>query len=474
VSRGSFGTVVRDVSVGGRREGLSATLGAARRSSDGLHPFNSGWWNEALRARVSGSLAGVAVQASALQHRDTQHFPTTGSGAVVDRNAVRSGRRSTISLDASRSVGSRVRVVAGLASLEGRGRTLDGPDGPADTVGLFAYRNASSVRRRVADTHAEVLVGSRLLATLGAEWSEEAQRSRDSSNYGGTPAFAARRTTRALYVQTAGGTSRLQTVLGARHDDNSAFGSFSTARGGAAYQLTSSVQLRANVGTAFKAPAMLEQFNTAFTVGNPDLSPERSRVLEVAIAHQRRRSSWSATWFAQRFTNLIQYAYQESGPNYFNVARASSQGLETEGTLAATRGVTLQGGATWLKTRVLDAGVDEGVAGATFVRGQRLLRRPNRTATLGVAINRWQPIDVRTDLMYVGTRDDRDFGSFPAVAVRLDPWVRWDASAQYHLRSGIAVLLRGENLLGERYQEVFGFAAPGRALTVGLTVTSKR
>ena len=37
-------------------------------------------------------------------------------------------------------------------------------------------------------------------------------------------------------------------------------------------------------------------------------------------------------------------------------------------------------------------------------------------------------------------------------------------------RPGIAVTLRAENLLGESYQEVWGFVAPGRAFYAGGSV----
>jgi vitamin B12 transporter len=44
------------------------------------------------------------------------------------------------------------------------------------------------------------------------------------------------------------------------------------------------------------------------------------------------------------------------------------------------------------------------------------------------------------------------------------------ARAQYAVSDHVSVSLRGENLLGENYQEIVGFASPGRAVYAGLSL----
>mgnify|MGYP000538010781 CR=1 FL=1 len=127
---------------------------------------------------------------------------------------------------------------------------------------------------------------------------------------------------------------------------------------------------------------------------------------------------------------------------------------------------------SWLDTEVTDAGFDEG-AGASFVEGEALLRRPE--LALGVSVG-WRAAEaLRLDVSArrTGARWDRDFTAWPAAPVELAAYTRVDAAVEWTVfaprdsRPGMDLLLRLENLADERYQEVFGFPAPGRAVLVG-------
>src|SRR5262249_26962468 len=156
-------------------------------------------------------------------------------------------------LAADRAFGTRVRGGVTLSLLEGRGRTDDAPDGAGDTLGLYAYRNAGSVRRRTADAHVDLLPHPNAAVTLGGEWSSESQRSADSSNYGATPnRFSAERINRAVYSQLLGAYRALSFSVGGRYDDNDVFGIFRTARAGLALRAWRGGLLRATIGSAFK------------------------------------------------------------------------------------------------------------------------------------------------------------------------------------------------------------------------------
>ncbi|MBL8960421.1 MAG: TonB-dependent receptor, partial [Gemmatimonadetes bacterium] len=99
---------------------------------------------------------------------------------------------------------------------------------------------------------------------------------------------------------------------------------------------------------------------------------------------------------------------------------------------------------------------------------ERLLRRPARTATLGATVVPHARLVVRATATRIGDRTDRDFSSFPARPVRLDPWTRSDVAVTWTARDPLQLLLRVDNLGGARYVEAFGFPAPGRQLTVGV------
>ena len=480
ISAGTYGARTAEASLGISAPGIALSAGGARRTSDGILPFNNSYENGALSARLAWApRPGSRLSVSARQQRDAYHYPTDGGGAIVDRNAFRRERRSALALDTKQQLGPRAEAEIALTAMEGRPRTDDAADGPTDTTGFYAYRSEGAVRRRVADARINVRLPWSAIATVGSEWQTEAQHARDSSNFDVAPnAFRAERTTRAAYAQLVAESGRLSYAMGGRYDNNDVFGIFRTARAGAALRLGSGTMLRANAGSAFKAPTFLEQFNTAFTVGNADLRPERSRSVEVGVVHELRSMGGevSATMFTQRFRDLIQYSFvNPTTPNFFNVAAASARGVELEARARMADATRVSAAITFLRTRVDDAGFDTG-ANATFVQGNRLLRRPSVTGMVQATTRLTSRVGVDARMLLVGSRDDRDFSGFPATPVILESYRRLDAGLTYRLPTSgdLELFGRAENLLGANYHEVANFSAPGRAITVGVRAVTGR
>ena len=91
---------------------------------------------------------------------------------------------------------------------------------------------------------------------------------------------------RAYYARpsrTRGRTCRSRPAL--RLEDNEAFGTFVTYRGGVAWH-AGGTKVRAAIGTAFKEPGFLDNYGTGYVTGNPDLKPERSRSWDVGLEQQ--------------------------------------------------------------------------------------------------------------------------------------------------------------------------------------------
>jgi vitamin B12 transporter len=228
-----------------------------------------------------------------------------------------------------------------------------------------------------------------------------------------------------------------------------------------------------------KEPAFLETSSTGFTVGNPSLKPERSFVWDIGLEQTLGKggATSSLTWFRQSLRDLIQYTLsspEPGGPNFFNVAEARTQGVEA--TLTVPLGaMTMSGAYTYLDSEVLEAGFDEG-AGAVFVEGSSLIRRPGHQGRISAAYRfpRWA---LNGDIRWTGSRSDRDFSSWPGLPVELSSYTLLNVGVDVDIlsgeggRPGIDLQVRGENLLDERYQEVFGFDAPGRAFLVGIQMT---
>jgi vitamin B12 transporter len=477
---GSYGTARVAAAAAGGGAPLGFSLAASRFESAGTSAFNSGYRRHELSALLRAA-AGAATDAR-LTFRFDEHrtrFPTDGAGRAVDHNQFTTGRQATVGLDLRHAVSSGLELRALLGAHTGFAGYDNRPDGPADTLGYFADVSGSRVARRSADLRAVAHLAPGTSLSAGGTIERQTVTSHDSASSQWGPSLAdldRGRRNAALYAQlVADPGGRVAVNLGARLDRNQHFGSFATWRAGLSWRPVPRGRVRAAVGTALKEPTFFETFGSPWVTGNEALRPERSRSWEVGAEFELGRPvSVSATVFAQRFTDLIQYTFAPPAPgqpNYFNIAAARSSGLETELSIALAPGLTARGHYTYLSTAVTDAGFATAPGGA-FAQGRALLRRPAHAA--GVALG-WSRAGtaLHASVDVVGRRDDMDFSAPSPVRVRQPAYARVDVSGIVPALgrggpAGVAATVRVENLFGARYQEVRGFPARGRTVLVGL------
>jgi vitamin B12 transporter len=111
-----------------------------------------------------------------------------------------------------------------------------------------------------------------------------------------------------------------------------------TVRGGIVYKLTEAFRVKANAGTAFRAPAPLELAADYYSwgthyVGNRELNPEKSTSLdagiEVAKAGFRGDFSYYHTDFKDKIVSFYDVALKAS--TYRNAGEATLEGFELNG-----------------------------------------------------------------------------------------------------------------------------------------------
>ncbi len=479
----TYSSMVLDGDFAGGSRKASYSVGFSRSATDGLYEFNNEYDNTVLSGSFRLRPGDRSDARVALRYNGGEyHYPTDGSGQIVDQNSFQTEERLAVSLDAGHSFGSAVEGRVLLAWDDLRAGFDDQADGPADTVGFFGYISDGRVQRKSLDLRANVFPVTSTVVTAGfnIEVQEENTRSESFSEFGPTiDSLAASRLNLGYYVQlqvepTPGGAIN----GGLRLDDNDTFGTFLTYRLGATYAFATGTRLRTSLGKAFREPTFLENYgNSPFATGNPDLVPERSVSWEVG-AEQRvwhGRITFGATYFDQQFRDMIQYTFvtdNPGDPNYVNVAAADASGMELSASGAVVNGLTLGVRYTYLNTVVTDAGFDTD-PNAAFVAGERLLRRP--TNHLGIDaqygfLDGRAMLDLSVD--HVGDRDDRDFSEFPVARMTLPAYTRVDAAAEFVVKRRGAlptftVMGRVENLFGIEYQEVVGFPARGRVVALG-------
>lgn len=477
VGGGSHDALRADLSLAGGAANATWSVGGAHEATSGILAFNNRYASDVLSGAVRLAPDDrTDARLSARWSAATFHYPTDYTGAVVDHNSEQTDHRLVASLDAGRRLTDRVELRATLTSNEYLPRSNDGPDNAGDTLGFYGYYSRSVRTRRAADARLNIRLGAHHTLTVGGETAHDRERSSSQSlsQYGpSNDGFEASRHIGGLYAQAIGdATDRLSYTLGARRDDNDAFGIFTTARAGAAYVLSDAVRLRASVGNAFKAPSFYENFATGYVTGNPALRPEESRGAEAGVDLVAAGGAVrvGVAGYLQRFKNIVQYtgkAPSPGAPNYYNVAAADANGLELRADWRAGPGVTASLAYAWTDTRVTATGFDSS-AGASYVKGERLIRRPPHTITASLA-RTFGGAAVRVVAARVGERDDRDFAQYPVAPVTLPAYVKVDLSATIPTgMPGFAFQFRGDNVLDAKYDDVFGYRAPGATAFVGL------
>lgn len=484
--RGARSNVLRwQTSMAGGNQAVAYSVAVSRTSTDGLYTtdgtlrFDNSYQNtvaSGLLRAVPDERTDASLMVRYSDHRF--HYPTDGAGRLVDANAFDHGTATAIGLDVGRFLFPRLETRLLLADHVTEGGTDDQPDGPADTVGFYASNTLSHVERRRAEVRAN-LYGRGGVLTLGGQVERQSQESLSEfrSSFGSsTDRLDVKRLSHAVYAQAQGDAAgSVSFNAGLRLDRSETFGTFLTYRAGVAYRPFTGLRLRGTAGTGFKEPTFYQNFATGFARGNPGLKPEHSTSWEAGVEQTllRERVSLAATYFSQRFRDLIDFTFAPPGPtdpNYFNIAAAEAKGAEFEARFAPLEKLVVDGSYALLRTRVTDAGFDPG-PGALLRRGATLLRRPDDSFSGTVRYSGFERARFGVNVRYVGQRDDLNYSGYPPERIVLPEYTTVGLSAELDLVRGAdrvtTLTVRLDNLFDAAYEEAANFPARGRTVWLG-------
>lgn len=254
-----------------------------------------------------------------------------------------------------------------------------------------------------------------------------------------------------------------------RHDDSDVFADATTWRTAASLKIpTTPFRLHASAGTGIKLPSLFEQYGRIpnFFSPNPNLVPERAEGWDagVELSLLNGRAILDATWFSTDVTGKIQRV--NGGTTVRNLDGVSTrEGIELSGKVNPLPGLVLSASYAWV-----DAQEPNGLAE---------LRRPAHTARLDAdyefASGRGR---IGVTALYNGSLVDEALRTsnpfiFPLMPERVTLGDYWlvSARAAWKLTPGVEVFARVENVLDQRYQEIYGFEAPGLAAYAGMKVS---
>lgn len=281
-----------------------------------------------------------------------------------------------------------------------------------------------------------------LSLTGGADWQQEQMKS-DSRSYGQSFSAPDRDNTGLFAVASY----RWQALLGelsGRTDDNDQYGRNNTWSAAAGLDINENHNIRLSYGTAFKAPTFLDLYYPGYE--NPDLKPEESKNLELDFSGRYTAWDWSVNLYRNEIENLI------SCQSAFSTCKPGN-------TDAEIRGVEV---ALGLETGPLhhDLSFDYTKTEDKNEGDQQLLRRAKQKASW-LTQAQLGPVDLSTELLYVGKRDDKNFSSFPAERVVLGSYTLVNLGASYEVLPQLTLGGRIDNLFDRDYVPAYGYASAG-------------
>ncbi len=262
--------------------------------------------------------------------------------------------------------------------------------------------------------------------------------------------------------------SRLLFTGGVRVEHSSAFGTIWSGRGGGSLRvfgehgLLSSTSFRLSAGRGVTEPSLLENYaQSPYFFGNPALRPETTTTYEAGLVSEwwGRRVRTEVSLFRSSFQDLIAFV----GDTWQNIEASWARGVETSAEARVSRNILIRGTYMRLYTRITASTSPE--SSDTGV-GEELVRRPRNSGSVSIAVTpkRWSLV---LGGRFVGERQDADF----TFGVTRNPgYENIYASASYDLAKHFTPILRIDNLLNERYEEVLGYQALSRGIMGGVRI----
>lgn len=255
---------------------------------------------------------------------------------------------------------------------------------------------------------------------------------------------------------------RLFLTASLRYDDNERFEDATTYRVTAAYlHPESGSRLHASIGSGVKNPGFFDLFGffPGSFVGNPNLSPEKSRGWDIGLEQKflRERLVVDITYFRSILTDEI-----VPDPTFTTVinqtGESDRQGVEFSLKAALSSELSMTAAYTWTD--------------ATDPDGRVEARRPEHIASL--VLDYALPSrrgNVNLNIQYNGPMQDNEFSSStPRDRVDLPGYTLVNLAGAYNISKSVQLIGRIENLLDQDYEEVYSAQSPGIGIFAGVRV----
>ena len=246
------------------------------------------------------------------------------------------------------------------------------------------------------------------------------------------------------------------TISGAvRHDFHDVFQDFTSWRVAGSQKFATGTRIHSSVGTGITLPTFFQQFGFGLTfVGNPALKPETSLGWDIGVEQSFLNGLLVAdiTYFSIEADNAIA-GFGNTAVN--NTGISQRRGVELTAKYNPFAWLTFEGTYTYTHAETPD--------------GTEEIRRPKHAGSLAAI---WRLPDNKTRASVIvshnGSMKDDAFIGFPATRVTLDSYTLVNAIVTYQATPTAQFYIRGENLLNERYEEIFSYRSSGATGYIGM------
>lgn len=264
------------------------------------------------------------------------------------------------------------------------------------------------------------------------------------------PAVVGERTQKAFALGYGANYGQHAVQVNVRQDDDSLFTSKQTGAAAYAYRFAPNWRANVSAGTAFRVPT-LEQVYGPY--GDAKLAPESNQNSELGVSYVTPERSFKAVVYRNDISNLISSRQtlttcSAGGFCYYNVGQASIQGTTLSGVQKVGE-YEMRGSLDMLDP-------------VNTQTGKTLSLRAKKTLTLGVD-RRWATWQFGGEVQAVGERFDN-----AANTIVLPGYALLNLTASNEIGKDWHLVMRVDNALNAKYQQVGQYPAPGSTFFVGM------
>ena len=248
------------------------------------------------------------------------------------------------------------------------------------------------------------------------------------------------------YLFTQQKFGRLMLNAGLRLENHSLYGAEWIPQAGATFKAAEQTHLKFSVSKGFRTPNLRELY--MYASANEDLLPEQSLSYDFTVSQGllENRMSMELTLFYINGDNIVEVVQVDGRPQNQNVGDFANKGVEFSLNYHILNNLTLNSNYSYLymNTPITGSPKNKFYAGMTY--------RPGKfTLNAGTQV---------IDKLYLATGTNGQTSDYTLINARV----------AYRPQNKLEVFIKGDNLLGKKYETMLGFPMPGAIFMGGISL----